>query len=111
MLKPWMNPLRTAEENLEIADGEIERLQHNLQVTEQTKDSYAELAAQRLEEIERLRKERDELLAALVNSRDALQLANEEMVDGPIVDTIWYGPAETLFDYMDAAIAKAKGAE
>ena len=28
MLKIWMNPLRTAEENLEIADGEIERLRN-----------------------------------------------------------------------------------
>ena len=44
------------------AADEIERLQHNMKVTEQTKDSYAELAAQRLEEIERLRKERDELV-------------------------------------------------
>ena len=78
-------------------------------------NSMSQMTADRMyqaaDEIERLRKERDELLAALVNSRDALQLASEEMVDGPIVDTIWYGPAETLFDYMDAAIAKVKGAE
>ena len=34
---------------------EIERLQHNLQVTEQTRQEYEELAKLRLEEINRLR--------------------------------------------------------
>jgi hypothetical protein len=54
--------------------------------------------------MERLESERNAAFAALVNSRNALESANE-MGDGPIIDTIWYGPAETLFDYMDSAIA------
>jgi len=29
--------------------------------------------------------------------------------DGPIVDTIWRGPAETLFDYIDATINPTQG--
>ena len=55
-----------------------------------------------------LRKQRDELLAALIESRHALQFANDNP-NGGISDTIWmmHGP-ETLFDFMDAAIAKAK---
>lgn len=57
---------------------------------------------------QQLEKQRDELLAALVNSRNCLESANE-MGDGPIVDTIWYGRAETLFDYMDNAIASVRG--
>ena len=50
-----------------------------------------------------------ELLAALIEARHALQLANDTP-NGPIVDTIWmmHRP-ETLFDFMDAMIAKARG--
>lgn len=60
------------------------------------------------EAITGLIRQRDELLAVLVNSRNALESANE-MGDGPIVDTIWYSPHETLFDYMDAALAGSQG--
>lgn len=52
--------------------------------------------------------QRDELLAALKRSRLALDRANNQMPSGPICDTIWFGDAETLFDYMDAAIIKAE---
>lgn len=52
--------------------------------------------------------QRDELLAALKLARKSLQVANDTP-DGPIRDTIWHGPAETLFDFMDAAIEKAQG--
>ena len=50
-----------------------------------------------------------ELVDALIQSRHALQLAND-MPNGPVQDTIWmpHSP-ETLFDFMDAAIAKARG--
>lgn len=50
-----------------------------------------------------------ELLAALIEARHALQFANDTP-NGPIVDTIWmmHRP-ETLFDFMDAMIAKATG--
>lgn len=53
--------------------------------------------------------QRDELLAALIESRHALQYANDNP-NGGISDTIWmmHRP-ETVFDFMDAAIAKAKG--
>lgn len=51
------------------------------------------------------------LLSALVSVRNALGMANEEK-NGPIRDTIWMpnGP-ETLFDFIDAAIAAEKGDE
>ena len=65
--------------------AENERLKHNLAVTEQTMREYQELAAKRLEEIERLKeikmageimrdllKQRDELLAALEKCRKEL---------------------------------------
>lgn len=49
--------------------------------------------------------QRDSLLEALKESLRALQIADETR-NGPINDTIWMpvGP-ETLFDFMDAAIA------
>jgi len=52
----------------------------------------AEIAA-REAEIARLRE-------VLMNVKATLVIANETK-DGPIVDTIWHGPAETLFDYID----------
>lgn len=54
----------------------------------------------------RLETQRDDLLAALKAARQSLEVANDEP-GGPIRDTIWHGPAETLFDFIDAAIAKA----
>ena len=63
---------------------------------------------QLLAEIAEIQKQRDELLSALVNSRNCLESANE-IGDGPIVDTIWYGPAETLFEYMDGVILGGQG--
>lgn len=57
----------------------------------------------------KIQSQRDELLATLIESREALQLANDKP-NGPIQDTIWMAHRpETLFDYMDAAIEKAKG--
>lgn len=59
-------------------------------------------------------RERDALLAAIKAAREALQFANESP-GGPIRDTIrMMHTPETLFDFMDAAIAQAespKGAE
>lgn len=52
--------------------------------------------------------QRNGLLTVLANVRNALESANE-MGDGPIIDTIWYGPAETLFDYIDAHLANFSG--
>lgn len=40
------------------------------------------------------------LREVLMNVKVTLVIANETK-DGPIVDTIWHGPAETLFDYID----------
>lgn len=40
------------------------------------------------------------LREVLMNVKATLVIANETK-DGPIVDTIWHGPAETLFDYID----------
>lgn len=56
-------------------------------------------------------KQRDELLAALKEAREALQFANDRP-NGGISDTLWmmHRP-ETLFDFMDSAIAKAEAAK
>lgn len=53
-------------------------------------------------------KQRDKLLSALEAARTTLERENQRE-GGPICDTIWHGDAETLFDFMDSAIAKAKG--
>ena len=58
-------------------------------------------------EREKLIEQRDELLAALRDSLASLERANN-IFNGPINDTIWHKPYETLFDFMYAAIAKAK---
>ena len=60
--------------------------------------------------IAELTSQRDKLLSALEKSRYALEIANE-IKNGPINDTIWMPQigCETLFDFMDAAIASAKG--
>lgn len=42
-------------------------------------------------------------IKTLKEIRTALEDANN-MPDGPICDTIWYGSAETLFDYIDDQI-------
>jgi hypothetical protein len=59
-------------------------------------------------ELRRLHDVNGELLAALKASRETLEQANK--TGGPITDTIWHGPCETLFDFMDAAITKAEAA-
>ena len=57
-----------------------------------------------------LKRQRDELLAAMIEAREALQFANDTP-HGGISDTIWMmHRSETLFDFLDAAIAKAGGA-
>lgn len=49
----------------------------------------------------------DKLEKTLEESRMALESANAwPDGGGPIVDTIWYTATETLFDFMDAAIAE-----
>lgn len=53
-----------------------------------------------------LERQRDQLLTSLINCRRTLEVVNE-VPGGPINDTIWYGPAETLFDYMDSVIESA----
>lgn len=57
-------------------------------------------------EIERLR-------GVVVETRRVLELENRKGAASAIRDTIWRGPAETLFDYLDAAIdqARAEGGE
>jgi hypothetical protein len=44
-----------------------------------------------------------ELREALLNTKNALTDANE---CGIITDTIWFSDHETLFDYIDALLAK-----
>ena len=59
-------------------------------------------------ELRRLHAVNSELLCAMKASRKTLVKANK--AGGPITDTIWHGPCETLFDFMDAAITKAEAA-
>ena len=46
-------------------------------------------------------------LDTLKEVRETLEVANVTP-DGPINDTIWYSNCETLFDFMDAAVAKER---
>ena len=61
-------------------------------------------------ELRRLHALSTELQADMKAARQSLQVANDTK-NGPINDTIWHGEAETLFDFMDYAIAKAEGRE
>ena len=61
-------------------------------------------------ELRRLHALNAELLADMKAARQSMQVANYTP-NGPISDTIWHGPSETLFDFMDYAIAKAEGRE
>lgn len=84
-------------------------IESRAKLLENQRDEYWEALQHTSYEVENmLRNQRDELLTVIVNARNALESANE-MANGPICDTIWYGPGETLFDYMDAAIASVKG--
>lgn len=53
----------------------------------------------------KLQEERDMLLAAMKDSRETLQRVNDQQGYSLICDTIWHTPTETLFDFMDCAIA------
>jgi len=44
-------------------------------------------------------------LEALMQIKATLVLENEKGAQSAIVDTIWHGPGETLFDYIDNSIA------
>jgi hypothetical protein len=60
-------------------------------------------------ELSILEQQRDELLAALKASRETLERVNGITGSNKvIIDTIWHTPYETLFDFMDEAIAKAE---
>lgn len=55
----------------------------------------------------RLMQKNNELLFALKRSRATLEHENNKQT-GAIRDTIWYSSCETLFDFMDSAIADAE---
>ena len=83
--------------------------------TEQFYESWRgekrELYAAPQPEQENYKAQRDALLGKVIEARQALQFANDTPC-GPINDTIWmmHGP-ETLFDFLDSAIASVKGGE
>jgi len=82
----------------------VERLR-----TRPTGDPYLHMMVhEAADEIERLRAEVEGLREVLANTRQALEQANTTF-RGPICDTIWYSDHETLFDYIDAALAARKG--
>lgn len=51
------------------------------------------------------------LLEAFRASRETLQRVNDQQHPEVIIDTIWHTPHETLFDFMDAALATAEQAQ
>lgn len=55
----------------------------------------------------RLMQKNNELLFALKRARTTLEHENNKQ-PGAIRDTIWYSSCETLFDFMDSAIADAE---
>lgn len=73
-------------------------------------DDLGAVSDQAAAELRRLHALSTELLADMKAARQSLQVANDTK-NGPINDTIWHGEAETLFDFMDYAIAKAEGRE
>jgi len=50
------------------------------------------------------------LKEVLIETRRVLEEENSKGVHSAIKDTIWRGPAETLFDYLDATIDSARAA-
>ena len=84
-------------EALRLADWLFDNVEHM---------NHADAAA----ELRRLHALNAELLADMKAARQSMQVANDTP-NGPISDTIWHGPAGTLFDFMDYAIAKAEGRE
>jgi len=67
------------------------------------RDENADLRAR----CEKAEKDAAYRLDTLKEVRETLEVANVTP-DGPINDTIWYSNCETLFDFMDAAIAKER---
>lgn len=90
-----------------------DELQRDLAQTKAAMAVQADSLKRRIADLENaqadIEKQRDELLAALIEARQALQFANDSP-GGGIDDTIWMMHRnETLFDFMDAAIASVKG--
>lgn len=54
--------------------------------------------------LRRLEREKAELVKALSHTKQCLEIANER---GDLLDTLWAGDCETLFDYIDAALTSA----
>ena len=67
------------------------------------RDEIADLRAR----CEKAEKDAAYRLDTLKEVRETLEVANVTP-NGPINDTIWYSNCETLFDFMDAAIAKER---
>jgi len=85
--------------------GTPHEITHELRPLLDAKDKYMKSIRTNLEAMEA---DRVRLLEALKASRETLQRAN----DSPreiITDTIWHTSYETLFDFMDAVIAKSTG--
>ena len=57
--------------------------------------------------LEKAERDAEYRLDTLKEVRETLEVANVTP-NGPINDTIWYSNCETLFDFMDAAIAKER---
>lgn len=73
-------------------------------------EADAALIAERaslLAQLEAARAREAGLWEALTEVQRVLAATNQEP-RGPIVDTIWYTPHETLFDYIDAALSQPR---
>jgi hypothetical protein len=98
-----------------IHDTDVEYIRkelHDQQISERDAQllKNADLLGEAADALDHMEKQNVMLLDALINARHALQLANDTP-NGPICDTIWMMHSqETLFDFMDATIARAKDA-
>lgn len=104
-LHPTPDAGRVAELEQKLSDQRRISVELNDQCVEYCR-RIAALESQLTESREREGRMRE----ALRLSRYCLQQANE-IKNGPIRDTIWFSPHETLFDYMDSAIAAEKEGE
>lgn len=85
---------------LSAKSAEVERLKENLVGRTNRADALEEILAKANERAAQAKAEKEALRVALAHTKKCLEEANES---GVITDTIWAGPAETLFDYIDAA--------
>lgn len=72
----------------------------------QMDDNWSSIRDEGAAELRRLDRVNAELVDALRHTKKCLEIANER---GVLLDTLWAGDCETLFDYIDAALTSSTG--